>query len=89
MSRYLEQNKRAASKDGNDHSLEQAVDNPMPRLCQNDDATSWDETIKNSVVQVMNYIIEQKFALMKEEVNLKITMTPAESIINTGRNIQA
>ena len=56
------------------HSLEQAVDNPMPRLCQNDDATSWDETIKeSSVVQteiIMNYIIEQKFALMKEEVKI-------------------
>ena len=71
------------------HSLEQAVANPMPRHCQNDGATSWEVTIKeSSVVQVeiiVNYVIEEKFALMKEEV--KITIMPAESIINTGRDI--
>lgn len=75
------------------HSLEQAVANPMPKHCQNDDLTpesdSWEVTIKeSSVVQaemIMNYVIEQKFALMKEEV--KITSIPAESNINTGREI--
>ena len=43
------------------HSLEQAVANPMLRHCQNDGATSWEVTIKeSSVVQVeiiVNYIV--------------------------------
>jgi hypothetical protein len=34
---------------------------------------------------IMNYVIEQKFALMKEEV--KISSMPSESNINTGRDI--
>lgn len=57
----------------------------MQRLGQDDDTSSWDYVIKkSSVVQadiIMNYIIEQKFAL------ITINDMPAESIINTGRDI--
>ena len=85
-SRYLEQSTRAASKAGNGHSfLGASSANPMQRLGQDDDTSSWDYVIKkSSVVQadiIMNYIIEQKFAL------ITINDMPAESIINTGRDI--
>ena len=70
-------------------ALEQAIAKPLPRSCMDeDDDDSWEDTIgEHSVVQaehIMNYIIDQKFALMKEEV--KVADLPEEKL-TTDSNI--
>ena len=70
------------------HSLEQAVANPLCKGREDDDLSTWEVNINQSSVRqaelIMNYVIEQKFALMKEEV--KIIALP-EGKVNTGLDV--
>ena len=59
--------------------------NPMSECSPSDSGAEWDTTIKEtSVIEIMKYIIEQKFALMQPEIKIA---PDSEMNINTGREV--